>query len=806
MVVNVWFFLTLIGFAFSQYAADSDTIAKEYEQLNKQSLNWGPYRSNLYVGITPRIPKSIITGLLWFPADTFNGVMLSKHACDQGHNIKKFGWTKYDPRYGGLETIFDNDSKLELNAEFIKTDDGLNWALRIKGHTERSDSVNSVVFYAGLQDDGRLELENELYENFNNLVEDDVVLNGNMDKLGGDFKIKIIDDENNVSPISNTISDKSYDPSLTHYLSLTAPFEEMWKANEIFWTLVKFNIEELESLQMQPQQFPPIELFQLRNPSEFKGNLHFIQKTFVGDFQFDIIFNVDKSEKKIDSISLSDKIKQTLELIDDKFTKKFQLNAPFNTNEYIQFAKEILSQLLGGIIYLNGDQQVDRNAVVDDVRFSHADLKGSSEGPYELFTCVPSRPFFPRGFYWDEGFHLLPILEYDSDLTLEIVKSWFSLIDDNGWIGREQILGAEARSKVPAEFTVQNPNIANPPTLMLIFSELLDSAKKLQLQQEEQIDILADNNQLLNFDKMKEYLGDLHMENPELMINYAQEIYPNLKKHYEWFRKTQRGNTEDLDRFYHNNDEVYRWKGRTKNHCLPSGIDDYPRCEADIGELNVDLLSWMGVMTRSMYKIAQLLDQHDDAKLYKKRFDDIIINLNQVHWSEDDQLYCDVTVDDDDNDIFECHEGYVSLMPFINRLISNNDTKKLISSIKSLRDSDTLWSEYGIRSLSKQDFKFHKDEDYWRGHIWININYLALEALYYYGSQSDVDSEVKLAANEAYIELRKNIVNNVYNVYQETGYAWEQYNEETGNGQRTRHFLGWTSLVILMMKMPKEIL
>jgi hypothetical protein len=31
---------------------------------------------------------------------------------------------------------------------------------------------------------------------------------------------------------------------------------------------------------------------------------------------------------------------------------------------------------------------------------------------------------------------------------LDIVKSWFDLVDEDGWVAREQILGAEARSKV----------------------------------------------------------------------------------------------------------------------------------------------------------------------------------------------------------------------------------------------------------------------------------------------------------------------------------------------------------------------
>jgi hypothetical protein len=80
-----------------------------------------------------------------------------------------------------------------------------------------------------------------------------------------------------------------------------------------------------------------------------------------------------------------------------------------------------------------------------------------------LLTATPSRSFFPRGFYWDEGFHLLliglidpqmrslPLLFCDAAhvcYSLQILHSWVSLIDQDGWVGREQILGDEARSKV----------------------------------------------------------------------------------------------------------------------------------------------------------------------------------------------------------------------------------------------------------------------------------------------------------------------------------------------------------------------
>lgn len=57
-------------------------------------------------------------------------------------------------------------------------------------------------------------------------------------------------------------------------------------------------------------------------------------------------------------------------------------------------------------------------------------------------------------------------------------------------------------------------------------------------------------------------------------------------------------------------------------------------------------------------------------------------------------------------------------------------------------------------------------------------------------------------AKDLYSRLRKNLVDTVYKSWAETGFAWEQYNPETGAGQRTQHFTGWTSLVVKIMAMP----
>jgi mannosyl-oligosaccharide glucosidase len=288
---------------------------------------------------------------------------------------------------------------------------------------------------------------------------------------------------------------------------------------------------------------------------------------------------------------------------------------------------------------------------------------------------------------------------------LDIVKSWFKLIDDDGWIAREQILGEEARSKVPAEFQVQYPHYANPPTLYLI---LADYVERLGTSNSDESSLL------LNAEAARTYLTDL---------------YPLLVRNYEWFRRTQKGDLKSYDREAFSTREGYRWRGRTFRHCLPSGLDDYPRAQPPHpGELHVDALSWVGVMAKSMHKIAHFLGEKSDEDKYAKQLEAITRNLADLHWDSEKGVFCDSTINQYEEDAHVCHKGYLSLFPFMLGLMKPDDAK-ISRLLDVLGDENELWSEHGIRSLSKQDENYGTDENYWRSPIWININYLILEQL-----------------------------------------------------------------------------
>lgn len=56
---------------------DESILISEVGRQNNESLLWGPYKPNLYFGVQPRIPKSLMAGLMWGRVDNFQDI----HTC-----------------------------------------------------------------------------------------------------------------------------------------------------------------------------------------------------------------------------------------------------------------------------------------------------------------------------------------------------------------------------------------------------------------------------------------------------------------------------------------------------------------------------------------------------------------------------------------------------------------------------------------------------------------------------------------------------------------------------------------------------
>jgi mannosyl-oligosaccharide glucosidase len=465
-----------------------------------------------------------------------------------------------------------------------------------------------------------------------------------------------------------------------------------------------------------------------------------LQRTFRGNFSIDIFYDADDTPKGalLDGQGLTMALEASKEAYDRRFDQVLPVQNVHNES-LVEYARDLTSQIVGGIGYYSGQSIVDRSFNFEyDEAMGEGALDASAGGrasdpqlteEQQLLTATPSRSKFPRGFYWDEGFHLAHIGAWDNDLSLEILKSWIDLVDEDGWVAREQILGEEARSRVPTEFQTQYPLYANPPTLAMAITTFIDRLESKHGSIFPLEASLAHPDQAVFSKEGGSSSSDRYLEDPLLARSFLTGIYPKLRRHYLWLRRTQRGQITEWDRKARARGEGFRWRGRTKDHVLTSGLDDYPRATVPhVGELHLDLLSWMGAFAEAMTKIARAIGEEDDAEEYIKSHSGIIQNLDDLHWNEEEKMFCDASVDENEESFHVCHRGYISLFPFLLGLLPS-DSPHLASILDIVRDPNHLWSDHGIRSLSKSHPLYGKGEDYWRGPIWIPLNYLALKAL-----------------------------------------------------------------------------
>jgi hypothetical protein len=120
-----------------------------------------------------------------------------------------------------------------------------------------------------------------------------------------------------------------------------------------------------------------------------------------------------------------------------------------------------------------------------------------------------------------------------------------------------------------------------------------------------------------------------------------------------------------------------------------------------------------------------------------------------------------------------------------------SDSPHLGPILDMLRDPEQLWSEFGIRSLSKSHPEFGQGENYWRGPIWVQMNYMVLGALH--NTYVREEGPFQERAREIYEELRMNVVDNVFEVGSFEGsfqlmLMWRRNTKEPGMyGSSTMH-------------------
>lgn len=740
--------------------------------LDVPSMYWGTYRPGLYFGMQTRSQETLSLGLMWFTQKIGSSGLDIRHWCDQWSSIKKYSWLQHDGENFGIQEIVDED--IIIVTSFVKRiggQHGGDFTVKITVEPKVSNASTSfpvsLLFYAAAFNDASLTPY---------VIRDSQLsaIHGHMNSLGH-FSVTF-----NTQDVGNNIL--KYNFLSTHVQGGTSHLKEAVLQNlAIFQSAERRNQQVLGLI---GQSFPPGSKSQPKKDSNFLVH----QVTFTPPFEMEISFESGSFHNRPGSLVrqlYNSELTKHSRNFETKFAKIFDLPTKGYTSEDVKAAQAILSNMLGGIGYFYGSSLVQSS-------YNKAPV-GYWKTP--LFTAVPSRSFFPRGFLWDEGFHNLLILQWNPEVTKDILSHWLDLMNMEGWIPREQILGLEARERVPSQFIVQKNTNANPPTFFITLEVLLR--------------------------KMKD--GSITED-----VSFFKRMFPRLKVWYEWFNKTQVGMLPG----------TYRWQGRDAKtnielnpKTLTSGLDDFPRAShPTIDERHIDLRCWMAFAAGVLADISDYVGEPSERYRATHKYLSDNKKMDEYHWSPTSESYSDYgfhtnkvklvrqsrlpapgshdtvmmetvrVVSKEPRLRFIDNFGYVSLFPFLLKIIEPN-SPKLGKVLRDIKDPKLLWSNYGLRSLAENSPFYMKhntenDPPYWRGAIWININFLAVCALHHY---SQVDGPFQSEAQELYTKLRETVVTSVIREYKRTGYVWENYNDKTGKGQGAHPFTGWSSLVVLMM-------
>ncbi|KAK9809318.1 hypothetical protein WJX73_004307 [Symbiochloris irregularis] len=813
----------------------------QFQGEHQDRMLWGTYRPGLYFGARMRQPSALLAGLMWFDPDRPNAADRIRHNAQQQDGLGKYGWEAHDGTNFGRQELHDGD--VHLTTQWTKRAcDGClggDWALQVSARPnarrqssapedpEQSEQQQriSILFYMADEGDHNLvhTASRPLHEGGARIVMDGTsnLLQGwtvSMDAPGASASRAVrqlamrVEHRHNLTDL---VKQSLLAGRQRKQLHLPGP-PALLLPNVELDALPNLAVVQLTvplpttatfvfTASLPPTRQMPSRFVWVRQSVLGRALLRAAglgtDEAWEGSLA-QVVGGKERTQpaethqQRVAALT-GDALKRLQTSYEQGFNQRFErtfgkLDGPGLPAGTAQAARAALSNMLGGMGYFYGSSrvQVGRSQVLPSP-------------PAALFTAVPSRSFFPRGFLWDEGFHQLLVQKWDGRMSREVLAHWLDLLNSQGWIAREQILGEEARARVPEGFVVQYPEAANPPTLFLPLASMA-----------QQVAAASASHGTVS---------------PELQEqrDFLVAAMPRLHAWLQWFNTSQAGPVPGS----------YRWRGRRADvqelnpKTLASGLDDYPRASHPSDqERHLDLLTWMALAARALATISQALPGDEGHEAYAAMAEMLQSpsHLESLHLDTSTGYFADwgnhtedvrllpVPVRGPTGEVigreiirkvtgqapqprFVPHVGYVSLFPLLMRLLPP-DSPALGKQLQSLRDPELLWTQHGLRSLAKSSSVYNKrntehDPPYWRSPIWVNINYLTLAALDFYAKAPGPHQSL---AGEIHDELRKNLLQNIVGKYQSSGFLWENYDDSDGHGRGCHPFSGWTALVVLI--------
>ena len=267
---------------------------------------------------------------------------------------------------------------------------------------------------------------------------------------------------------------------------------------------------------------------------------------------------------------------------------------------------------------------------------------------------------------------------------------------------------------------------------------------------------------------------------------------PNIMPWCEWeyFRLT--GDRERLSRVfypllaYHKWLQLNRtWRDGSYWSCgLACGMDNQPRVQSGYSDhcshghgIWVDACIQMVISGKVLIEMGKILGHEQDTVWLVEEVEMLTALINDKLWSEQDAFYYDMWRSG--------LSGVKSIGAYWSLFADIVPPERLPRLIAHLENPAEFKRPHRVPTLSADHPEYHEDGHYWKGSVWAPTNYMVLKGL------------ERVGYHDLAHEIGCNTLENVVEVYKQTGTVWENYSSEhTCPGKPAKSdFVGWTGLI-----------
>ena len=208
-------------------------------------------------------------------------------------------------------------------------------------------------------------------------------------------------------------------------------------------------------------------------------------------------------------------------------------------------------------------------------------------------------------------------------------------------------------------------------------------------------------------------------------------------------------------------------------HPFSSGLDDSPLWDEGMPVEAPDLNTYLYLQQESLAKIAHVIGNEEEAKVWRTRAEAIARRLLDQSWDVESGFFWARR-----NGSRVNVRTPFNLFPLITGQMPPEISDRLVA---HLTDERQFWSRYPVPSVAMDDPKYNPVK-MWRGPTWVNVNYLLIEGL----------------QRSGYVDLARELRRRTLDLINSRDDIYEYYDPVSGeNPPSAASMFGWSSAVFI---------